>query len=118
MSINQEDRAMSEKKPKRPSKFQRFLNRMKEKKDRPVEAEGKTRKSQKQKQKQERKMGKRPRLRIFPIWLRIIVVLLFCAIALVAGLMIGYGVIGDGTPVDVLKKETWQHIIDIVTKTE
>ncbi|MGX4670735.1 DNA-directed RNA polymerase subunit beta [Cerasibacillus sp. JNUCC 74] len=60
---------------------------------------------------------KRPRLRIFPIWLRIIVVSLLCIIALVIGLMVGYGVIGDGTPIDALKKETWQHIIDIVTKT-
>ncbi|NBJ68774.1 MULTISPECIES: DNA-directed RNA polymerase subunit beta [Clostridia] len=62
------------------------------------------------------KKNRRPRVRIFPIWLRIIVILLFCIIALVVGLMIGYGVIGDGAPTDVLKTETWQHIIDIVTK--
>ncbi|WP_240189876.1 DNA-directed RNA polymerase subunit beta [Bacillus sp. P14.5] len=30
--------------------------------------------------------------------------------------MIGYGVIGDGKPMDVLDKSTWQHIIDIVLK--
>ncbi|WP_249260811.1 DNA-directed RNA polymerase subunit beta [Virgibacillus pantothenticus] len=64
----------------------------------------------------ENKKNRRPRVRIFPIWLRIIVTLLFCIIALVVGLMIGYGVIGDGVPTDVLKTETWQHIIDIVTK--
>ncbi|APC49720.1 DNA-directed RNA polymerase subunit beta [Virgibacillus halodenitrificans] len=77
-----------------------------------------SRNQQKQKQREEKKNNKRPRLRVFPIWLRIIVVLLLCAIALTAGLMIGYGVIGDGTPTDALKKDTWQHIIDIVTKTE
>lgn len=74
-----------------------------------------TRKAQKKKQKEERK-NKIPRSRIFPIWLRMIVILLLAVSALVAGLMIGYGVIGDGNPTDVLKKETWQHIIDLVIK--
>lgn len=77
-----------------------------------------TRKLQKKKQKQEKRTVKKPRQRIFPIWLRIIVVLLLCVIALIAGLMIGFGVIGDGIPQDALKKETWQHIIDIVSKTK
>lgn len=52
----------------------------------------------------------------FPIWLRIIVVLVLTAIALILGVIVGYGVIGDGAPLDALKKETWQHIVDIVTK--
>ncbi|WP_010648311.1 DNA-directed RNA polymerase subunit beta [Oceanobacillus massiliensis] len=77
-----------------------------------------TRKQQKTKQNEEKRKNKIPRLRIFPIWLRIIIVLIIAAAALVAGLMIGYGVIGDGVPTDALKKETWQHIIDIVTKVE
>ncbi|MDY0404585.1 DNA-directed RNA polymerase subunit beta [Virgibacillus sp. 179-BFC.A HS] len=55
-------------------------------------------------------------MRIFPIWARIIIVLLLAAAALVVGLMVGYGVIGDGKPFDALHKETWQHIIDIVVK--
>lgn len=66
-------------------------------------------------QKKEKKQ-KRPRRRVFPIWMRIIVVGIFAAAALILGLMIGYGVIGDGTPTDALKKDTWQHIIDLVTK--
>ncbi|QSS99818.1 DNA-directed RNA polymerase subunit beta [Pontibacillus sp. ALD_SL1] len=70
------------------------------------------------KQDKEKKSEKRYRRRIFPIWLRIIVVLVISAAALVGGAMIGYGVIGDGTPTNVLKLETWEHIIDIVTKTE
>jgi Na+-transporting methylmalonyl-CoA/oxaloacetate decarboxylase beta subunit len=73
---------------------------------------------EKVKRKQERLQRKKPRRRIFPIWLRIIVVLLFSALALVAGLMVGYGIIGDGVPTDALKIETWQHIVDIVKKTE
>lgn len=67
--------------------------------------------------KEEKKLLK-PNRRVVPIWLRIIIVLSLSAIALVLGLMIGYGMLGDGAPLDVLKKETWQHIADIVGKKE
>ncbi|MYL34248.1 DNA-directed RNA polymerase subunit beta [Pontibacillus yanchengensis] len=67
--------------------------------------------SKKQKTKKERR-------RLIPIWLRIIIVLLICALALLAGVMIGYGVIGEGNPLDALKLETWEHIIDIVTREQ
>ena len=77
-----------------------------------------TRKQIKQQHQEEKLYAKKPRRRIFPIWMRIIVVLLLCAIALIAGLMIGFGILGDGVPEDVLKKETWQHIIDMVTKVK
>lgn len=77
-----------------------------------------TRKEQKKKQKQEKRKQKKPRRRIFPIWLRTIVVLVLSAVALAAGLMVGYGLIGEGNPTDALKWETWQHIIDIVMKEE
>lgn len=76
-----------------------------------------TRKEQKKKQRKEmRQSNKKPRRRMFPIWLRLIVVLLLAAIALIVGLMVGYGVLGDGAARDALKMETWQHIIDIVKK--
>ncbi|SOC34751.1 DNA-directed RNA polymerase subunit beta [Ureibacillus acetophenoni] len=42
-------------------------------------------------------------------------VLLFVAIA---GLMIGYGVIGEGNPVDALNWDTWQHMLDIINGKE
>ncbi|WP_087973604.1 DNA-directed RNA polymerase subunit beta [Oceanobacillus rekensis] len=77
-----------------------------------------SRKQHKTKQKEEKRKNIRPRRRIFPIWLRIIVVSIIAAAALVAGLMIGYGILGDGVPTDALKKETWQHIKDIITKVE
>lgn len=64
------------------------------------------------------KKARKPRRRIFPIWLRIIVVLMLSALALIIGAIIGYGVLGDGSPLDVLKIETWQHIIDIVKKEQ
>src|SRR5699024_9475616 len=70
----------------------------------------------KKKRKEEGKKHKKPRRRAFPIWLRLVVIILLAAVALASGLMIGYGVIGDGVPIDALKKETWQHIIDIVIK--
>ncbi|MRG86170.1 DNA-directed RNA polymerase subunit beta [Salinibacillus xinjiangensis] len=59
---------------------------------------------------------KKMRRRIFPIWLRVIVAILLSIGALAGGLMMGYGVIGDGSPTDVLERSTWQHIVDIVLK--
>lgn len=44
-------------------------------------------------------------------WL-LIVTCLFLSIIL--GLMVGYSVLGDGSPLDVLKIETWKHIYDLV----
>lgn len=63
-----------------------------------------------------KKQNKTPMRRIFPIWLRLIVVAALCVLALIVGLMIGYGILGDGTPSDVLQKETWKHIIDLIKK--
>ncbi|ANU22429.1 DNA-directed RNA polymerase subunit beta [Planococcus donghaensis] len=54
-------------------------------------------------------------IRLFPIWLRIVIVVALIVLAAVLGVMIGYGVIGDGSPSDALKWETWQHILDIMS---
>lgn len=91
----------------------------KRKKQQPAEtekttSEKHTRKQYKQHQKAEKKKQIKPRRRVFPIWLRLIVVILLAAAALMAGLMIGYGLLGDGNPLDALRLETWQHLIDIV----
>ncbi|CAG9620187.1 DNA-directed RNA polymerase subunit beta [Sutcliffiella rhizosphaerae] len=56
------------------------------------------------------------RIRLIPIWLRLIIILAVMAIALIAGSMFGYAVLGGGEPMDVFKKETWQHILDLVNK--
>lgn len=86
------------------------------KKQQPAKSSEKlTRKEQKAKQKTEKRKSK-PRRRIFPIWLRIIVVLLICALALVIGAMVGYGIIGNGKPSDALDMDTWRHIFEIVTQ--
>lgn len=57
-------------------------------------------------------------IRLIPIWIRVIlIILLFVGVAVI-GLRVGYGTIGDGNPADVFKKETWTHIVDIVTGKE
>lgn len=44
--------------------------------------------------------------------LLIILVALLCALALAIGLMLGYGVIGDGdNPLTILSPEKWQELI-------
>jgi hypothetical protein len=56
--------------------------------------------------------------RLIPIWLRIVIVLALAIIACTVGLMIGYGVIGDGKAMDALKWETYQHILDLIKGVE
>lgn len=52
-------------------------------------------------------------IRMFPIWLRILLVTALFAGAAAAGLMVGYGVLGDGEPKDALKWKPYQHILEI-----
>ena len=56
------------------------------------------------------------RIRVLPIWLRIIIVIALCFIAVILGLIIGYAVLGDGTFGEVFQKSTWTHIFDLVLK--
>ncbi|TLQ07229.1 DNA-directed RNA polymerase subunit beta [Marinilactibacillus psychrotolerans] len=45
--------------------------------------------------------------------LKVFLVILVIAVAFIGGVMLGYGVIGDGgSPMDVFKPELWQHILD------
>lgn len=57
-------------------------------------------------------------IRLFPIWLRIILVLILIGAAAAAGLAVGYGIIGDGQPMDALKMDTWKHILDMIQGKE
>ncbi|WP_332238259.1 DNA-directed RNA polymerase subunit beta [Sporolactobacillus sp. KGMB 08714] len=52
--------------------------------------------------------------RRFPIWQRLIGLLLFAAVALVVGAMFGYGALGHGNPWAVFLPGTWQHILDFL----
>lgn len=56
------------------------------------------------------------RKRQFPIWLRLLTLFVLCAIALVAGAMIGFGVVGHGHALDVFRMDTWIHIMKFITK--
>jgi len=114
MSMKQTGKAAEERQTRQAHKKAKKQNKRRESRA----AEEKATKNQTRKQRKEKRRERKPRRRIFPLWLRIIVVLILAAGALVAGLMIGFGVIGDGTPTDILKVETWQHIIDIVVGTE
>lgn len=60
--------------------------------------------------------NKRIRIRLIPIWLRIVLLVIFTGVFMIAGAAIGYGVLGDGNPGDVLKGSTWTHIIELVEK--
>ncbi|MCJ7840588.1 DNA-directed RNA polymerase subunit beta [Lederbergia sp. NSJ-179] len=73
-------------------------------------------KREKQARTEEKSSKRRVRIRLIPIWLRLILLIVFLAASLASGLMIGYGVIGDGKPKDVFKEKTWTHIIDLVIK--
>ncbi|QHE63406.1 DNA-directed RNA polymerase subunit beta [Rossellomorea vietnamensis] len=70
----------------------------------------------KAKQKDETRPSRWVRVRMLPIWLRILLFILLLAGSLVLGAVIGFAGIGNGNPADVFKAETWQHIIDIVVK--
>lgn len=65
---------------------------------------------------EEEKAAGKIRIRLIPIWLRLVLVFVLLIIAAITGAMVGYGVIGDGNPIDVLKPSTWQHIVDLVEK--
>lgn len=40
------------------------------------------------------------------------IVIILAVILFIVGLMIGYGIIGDGKMSEILKASTWQHIFD------
>ncbi|GGE28195.1 hypothetical protein GCM10011391_03390 [Pullulanibacillus camelliae] len=77
------------------------------------EASEATREAYRKAAKEERQQLK---VRLIPIWLRLVLLVVLSVIALCVGAMIGYGVIGKGNPLDVFHFETWKHIRDIVTK--
>lgn len=59
---------------------------------------------------------KRIRVRLIPIWLRIVLLIVVVAVSLTAGALVGYGAIGGGKATDVFKLSTWTHIRDLVEK--
>ncbi len=74
-----------------------------------------TEKQQEQKE-ETKKNTERIKIRLIPIWLRVVLVIVLSIFSLLIGVVFGYGVIGDGHPIDAFKKSTWTHIIDLVKK--
>jgi DNA-directed RNA polymerase subunit beta len=59
---------------------------------------------------------KRVRLRLIPIWLRVIMVIVLFIVCTTIGAAIGYGVLGGGKASDIFYKSTWTHVVDLVEK--
>ena len=59
---------------------------------------------------------KRIRIRLIPIWLRLVLLVVFTFVSLMAGATVGYGILGGGNVADVFKQSTWTHIQDLVDK--
>ncbi|GAB2721334.1 hypothetical protein GCM10027018_31160 [Paenibacillus thermoaerophilus] len=75
-----------------------------------VKREAKNPPSRPKKEKQPAPPWKR---RIFMV-LRTLLIPLLCLTALIAGLLIGYAVVGDQPAGDVFKWGTWQHLFDLI----
>lgn len=71
---------------------------------------------QREKQQKQPKQQKRIKVRLLPIWFRLIIVAVLIVFMVIIGAMIGYGAIGGGHVIDVFKISTWTHIGDIVKK--
>ncbi|CAM3610765.1 DNA-directed RNA polymerase subunit beta [Cytobacillus oceanisediminis] len=77
----------------------------------------KTREQQKKERSKEEAPRKgRIRVRLIPIWLRIIIVALLIFLSVMAGAAVGYGVLGNGEVKDIFTKSTWTHIMELVEK--
>ncbi|MBS4212653.1 MULTISPECIES: DNA-directed RNA polymerase subunit beta [Neobacillus] len=58
----------------------------------------------------------RIRVRLIPIWLRLVLLVVLLFVSLVAGAAVGYGILGGGNAADVFKQSTWTHIQDLIDK--
>ncbi|WP_042463396.1 DNA-directed RNA polymerase subunit beta [Neobacillus dielmonensis] len=56
----------------------------------------------------------RVRIRMIPIWLRLVLLVVFTVVSLIAGAIVGYSVLGDGNAADVFSGSAWSHIRDLV----
>ncbi|HEU5138766.1 MAG TPA: DNA-directed RNA polymerase subunit beta [Bacillales bacterium] len=80
------------------------------------EESAETRKERREQKKEKRRGKHKYRIRLIPIWLRLLIVVILLAASLAAGTMVGYGVVGKGDPMDVFDKQTWMHVYNVVYK--
>ena len=62
--------------------------------------------------------NRRIKIRLLPIWLRVLIVVLLIALSITLGAMFGYGVMGGGKAMEIFDKSTWTHILELVNKEE
>jgi hypothetical protein len=67
---------------------------------------------------QDQEQTKWVQIRLIPIWLRGIIFFILLLIAVIAGLTVGYSILGDGDSSKVLEWSTWQHLFDIIKGKE
>ncbi|WP_188207584.1 DNA-directed RNA polymerase subunit beta [Alkalibacillus aidingensis] len=96
----------------------KFIPKLNFKRKQSEPSEDKTTASQRKLAKAEKKKARklrRGRIQYIPGWLRVIIVLIASIAALLVGLMVGYGVIGDGgDPSDALDRSLWQGFYDYI----
>ncbi|NMD70105.1 DNA-directed RNA polymerase subunit beta [Bacillus sp. DNRA2] len=81
-----------------------------------VKKERTTENPEEEQQQQQQLTFRHAKIRLIPIWLRLVIIFLLLVFALVVGAMVGYGIIGGGNPWEVLKQSTWTHIVDLINK--
>ncbi|WP_245829075.1 DNA-directed RNA polymerase subunit beta [Salipaludibacillus agaradhaerens] len=101
-----------------PPERERFIEQTNDFQEKHIEVDelnvDETEPTQKKTKKQKRR-EKKGRIRLIPIWVRLLIIVIAMVISLVLGAMVGYWLVGDGgAPTDVLKPETWYHIYDII----
>ncbi|MBU9723420.1 MULTISPECIES: DNA-directed RNA polymerase subunit beta [Bacillaceae] len=79
-----------------------------------LEKEQEAEATQKSEKRSKRSRKPRGRIRLIPVWLKVIVVVSLLAGSLVVGAMVGFGLGGDGDPRSILDKETWYYVYDLI----
>ncbi|WP_185819902.1 DNA-directed RNA polymerase subunit beta [Salibacterium salarium] len=63
----------------------------------------------------EKKKSRRDRrIRLVPIWARLLIILALLVLSLIGGLLTGYGMVGDGNSFQILKWETWDRFLEFI----
>ena len=58
------------------------------------------------------------RLRLIPVWLRLVIIFVVSIVAAFVGAYFGYVILGNGKSSEVFSPSTWQHILDLVNKAK
>ncbi|SFQ27317.1 DNA-directed RNA polymerase subunit beta [Salibacterium halotolerans] len=61
-----------------------------------------------------KKERRRERIRMVPIWARLLIVLAVFVLSLLAGLVTGYTIVGEGNGLDVLKWGSWERLLEFI----